>query len=101
MMNQLKQISIRLPDSMVERLKRQVLGAHRRRNRPADDLLRTRVGHEGCVAESLPGPHEGDVSDPQPVGLRGVELPVDQIGRPLVGRVGNGGEYRLSALYSA
>ena len=38
MMHQLGKIRVRLPNRVIERLQGQVLGAHRRRDRPADNL---------------------------------------------------------------
>lgn len=54
---------------MIEYLYGQIFGAHRRRDGPNDDLSGAHVGDERGVAEPLPGPHERDVGDPQPVGL--------------------------------
>jgi hypothetical protein len=85
---------------MIECLQGEILGAHGRRHGPADDLPRARIGNKRGVAEPLPGPHEGDVGDPQPVRCRCTELAVDQIRGPSRGGVGDGGEHRLAALHA-
>ena len=60
---------------------------------PADDAAREGIQHDSQIQEPGPGRDVGDVRDPQPVRLIGVEVPVDQIAggtNPLVpqGRTG-------------
>ena len=50
-MDQLRVIRVHLPDSMIERLQEEGLGMHRRRDRPADDLLGACIGDERGVAK--------------------------------------------------
>src|SRR5581483_6788217 len=52
------------------------------------------VGHED---EPGPGPHVGQVGDPQPVRRRRVEVPLDQVGRPVAGVVAGRGALGLPA----
>lgn len=59
------------------------VGAHRHRDCPAGDLGGVDIGDERGAPESLPGPHEGDIGNPQTIRRRGLELAVDQISRSL------------------
>jgi hypothetical protein len=59
------------------------MGVHR----PADNAPTPRIEHNGEKEEAGPGRHVRDVHHPEPVGARGRELPLDEIGRrpgPLV-----------------
>jgi hypothetical protein len=64
---------------------------------PADDGAAVGVDDERGVAESRPGRDVGEVGDPQAVGRRRGEVPLDQVGGALLGRVGDGGPPRLAA----
>ena len=57
------------------------VGRHARPHRPADDLARPHVHHDIQVQPPLMRPRAGDVSEPQPIGARGGEVALHQIGR--------------------
>ena len=68
------------------------LGRHARGHRPADDLAREQVHHHRQIQPAAAGTQVGNVGDPCLVRARGVELPVQHIGRhrqavPAIGRV--------------
>lgn len=56
------------------------LGAHVGRHRPADDPATPGVDDRGEVAGSGPRRERRDVGDPEPVGTRGAEVAVHEIG---------------------
>src|SRR5512142_576202 len=55
-------------------------GAHVARDAPADDHPRERIDDEAHVRHPGPGRDEREVRHPQPVGLAGAELALDQVG---------------------
>ena len=73
------------------------VGSQRRRDLPADDDAGEHVEHEGHVDDARPGRAVGEVTHPQLIGTRGVEVPVDEVrGADVVG-IGLGGEALLRA----
>ena len=54
-------------DRLVQRLQRQGFGAHRIRQRAADNLPGEYIGHERGVHKAFPGAHVGNLRHPQPM----------------------------------
>ena len=92
--------AVAFPDGLFEGVQRQV-AAKRPGCLPAHDAAAVGVGDEGHIHESRPGPHVGDVRDPQPVRGGRREPALDKVPRPLSCCVGDGGAPRLAPRHAA
>jgi hypothetical protein len=79
-----------LVDRLLERVEDEI-GPQRRRHAPADNAAGEDVDDEGDVDEAAPRRHVGEVGHPQLVGPGRRKLAIDEIRRPLRGRVASGG----------
>jgi hypothetical protein len=68
-----------LRERHVQRLEHQ-LGAQVSLHGPANDASAERVEDHGEIEKAGPGRDVGDVGDPQPIGRRGAEVALDQVG---------------------
>ena len=93
-MHQARQVgpgSLSLPDGHLQGVQGQV-GVQARGGLPADDPPRVHVGYESHIDPPGEGAYigggtsrlRGNVSDPQPIGSKRLEVAPDQVGRTLV-----------------
>ena len=73
------------------------VGAHVRRELPADHASRPDVNDEGEEQQAFPAAQVAEVGHPEPVGAGGGEVAVDAVRWPHRGRVGDRGPPRLAA----
>src|SRR5438445_3143665 len=78
-----------LAERHLERVEDEI-GAHVRRELPADDLAAVRVDHEREEDEPFPAAQVGQIGDPELVRLGRREVALDEIGPPASGRIGLG-----------
>src|SRR5947207_6798393 len=83
------------PERHLERVEHEV-GAHVRRELPADDHPAVGVEHEREVDEPLPAAQVAQVGDPELVRTRGAEVALDEVGPPQRLRIGLRGAPRLA-----
>src|SRR2546430_14527252 len=75
------------PERHLERVEHEV-GAHVRRELPADDHPTVGVDHEREVDEPLPAAQIAQVGDPELARTRGAEVALDEVGPPQRLRIG-------------
>src|SRR5271157_3505762 len=78
--NQTREIVASCVDGHLESVESEV-GPQTRSGAPAHDPAGKDIDHEGCVAEAGDRPDVGEIGDPEPIGCRGREGPLDEIGR--------------------
>src|SRR5438093_7015966 len=83
------------PERHLERVEHEV-GAHVRRELPADDHPTVGGDHEREVDEPLPAAQVAQVGDPELVRTRGAEVALDEVGPPQRLRIGLRGPPRLA-----
>jgi hypothetical protein len=94
-MHQPLQLGLAAPDGHLQGIQGQV-GAQVAGQLPADQQPTVGVDDERGVAEARPGPHIGQVGDPELVGPLGGEVTADQVGGPLGLRISHRGPLRLA-----